>query len=492
MYLAQRKFHVMYSFIISVLPKLASHAREPHLENQAFELLYFCCLACFETKNYAQGFLHINEYCSQRTIPNSPLGGQLLFLMGKLSLNTGLKANAVQYFKKSLEVNPLLWSSQKELNELNKSTEVIDPFSKASLFKGTKTWPSENLRVGAAFERTEDLSNENAVNHEDDFRSILRLKMKAHQLFFRYESLECLKLLEALPSRYMSLSHWGLVLKGRCYFEKSDYKKACAIFENLRKRFPFVLVGLEWYSTCLWHLKKDVELANLSQEVSELDRFASQTWIILGNCFSVQREHESALKFLNRAIQADPFFSYSYTLAGHEHFANEDYEKAISMYRQALSVDDRHYTAWYGLGNVFFRQQKNALAIYHFRKALTINPHSSILRCYLGMALQANGDTVEAFNEYENASSLNPTNLVVQFQKAKLYIATNVLDSAVQLLEEILQSAPKEAVVHFELGCLYKQIDHAHRAVHHLQIALDLNPKDSNMIKPVIDSILKC
>lgn len=40
---------------------------------------------------------------------------------------------------------------------------------------------------------------------------------------------------------------------------------------------------------------------------------------VAGNCFSLQREHEAALRLFTRATQLDPLFTYAHTLAGHEH-----------------------------------------------------------------------------------------------------------------------------------------------------------------------------
>jgi anaphase-promoting complex subunit 3 len=60
---------------------------------------------------------------------------------------------------------------------------------------------------------------------------------------------------------------------------------------------------------------------------------------------SLQKEHEAALKFFQRAIQMDPEFTYAHTLCAHEYVANEDFEKAINMFRRALQSDKRHYTA---------------------------------------------------------------------------------------------------------------------------------------------------
>jgi tetratricopeptide (TPR) repeat protein len=59
------------------------------------------------------------------------------------------------------------------------------------------------------------------------------------------------------------------------------------------------------------------------------------------------QEHETALRYFQRALQLDPTMPYAYTLAGHEYFANEDFEKGITCYRNAIRIDPRHYNAWY-------------------------------------------------------------------------------------------------------------------------------------------------
>jgi len=56
--------------------------------------------------------------------------------------------------------------------------------------------------------------------------------------------------------------------------------------------------------------------------------FEPETWITLANCYSLNQDHESALKFLQRAIQLDPNNAYAYCLTGHEYSAKEEYDKA--------------------------------------------------------------------------------------------------------------------------------------------------------------------
>ena len=92
------------------------------------------------------------------------------------------------------------------------------------------------------------------------------------------------------------------------------------------------------YSTVLWHLKEEVKLSNLAQEVQGIDRLAPQTWCVLGNCFSLQKEHELALKFFQRAIQLDPKYTYAHTLSGHEYFANEDFEEEHELLPRGVKI----------------------------------------------------------------------------------------------------------------------------------------------------------
>lgn len=49
------------------------------------------------------------------------------------------------------------------------------------------------------------------------------------------------------------------------------------------------------------------------------------SFCVLGNCYSLQKEHDKAIQAFERAIQLDPTFAYAYTLLGHECLANEDY-----------------------------------------------------------------------------------------------------------------------------------------------------------------------
>ena len=245
------------------------------------------------------------------------------------------------------------------------------------------------------------------------------------------------------------------------------------------------------------------------------------------SCAPQTQEHDTALKFFQRAIQLQPDLVYAYTLSGHEYAANDDFDKAMACYRSALRIDERHYNAWYGLGNIYYRQEKYDFAEHHLRKALNINPCSSPLYCYLGMALHANQKTLQALEMLTTAISIDPRNPLARFQKAQVLLSTDQYEPALAELKQLVEMAPKEGSIFFVLGKVlgpppwaishqlradsltpldavratrprrvvpaqvYKKLGDQSKAMVHLTRALDLTPKDAQQIKAAILNLEK-
>lgn len=79
-------------------------------------------------------------------------------------------------------------------------------------------------------------------------------------------------------------------------------------FAEVRQLEPQRTELMEIYSTVLWHLHAEVQLSTLAQELVSEDRNSPAAWCATGNLFSAQTEHETAIKFFQRAIQVCFFF----------------------------------------------------------------------------------------------------------------------------------------------------------------------------------------
>lgn len=234
---------------------------------------------------------------------------------------------------------------------------------------------------------------------------------------------------------------------------------------------------MEVFSTILWHQRKDVDLSYLAHDLVDMDRLSPESWCALGNCFSLQRDHDQALKCFKRATQLNPKLAYAFTLQGHEHVSNEEYEKALVSYRCAVAADSRHYNAWYGLGKVFEKMGKYDIAEKHFRTATKINPTNAVLVCCVGMVLEKTKDYKGALGQYNIACEMAPGSALSRFKKARTLMSLRMYPAALKELRILKDIAPDEANVHFLLGKLYKLLKDKRNAIKHFTDALNLDPK---------------
>ena len=62
-------------------------------------------------------------------------------------------------------------------------------------------------------------------------------------------------------------------------------------------------------------------------------------------------------------------------------------------------------------------------------------------------------------------------------------------EEALQLLIELNKKVPKEAPVHIVIGKIYQKLGKKNEALKYFTTALDLDPKDINQVKGMIDRI---
>ncbi|KAL2803015.1 protein bima [Aspergillus granulosus] len=281
---------------------------------------------------------------------------------------------------------------------------------------------------------------------------------------------------------------WVLAQIGRAYYEQAMYAEAEKYFVRVRAMAPSRVEDMEIYSTILWHLKNDVELAYLAHELMEVDRLSPQAWCAVGNSFSHQRDHDQALKCFKRATQVDPHFAYGFTLQGHEYVANEEYDKALDAYRSGISADSRHYNAWYGLGTVYDKMGKLDFAEQHFRNAAKINPTNAVLICCIGLVLEKMNNPKAALVQYSKAVSIAPHSVLARFRKARVLLKLQDLRTAVTELKILKDMAPDEANVHYLLGKAYRSLHDKGNAIKHFTTALNLDPKAAQYIKDAMEA----
>ena len=354
---------------------------------------------------------------------------------------------------------------------------------------GKETRPISNNAANPANVRT--AVNEKAKEHEA-LQWLLDLFLKLGTGYFMLSHYQCQDAIRTFGSIMTSQREtpWVLAQIGRAYYEQASYVEAEKTFARIKTMAPSRLEDTELYSTTLWHLKNDIDLAFLAHEIVDIDRDSPQAWCAVGNSFSLARDHDQALKCFKRATQLDPKFAYAYTLQGHEFVANEEYDKALAAYRSSISAEKRHYNAWYGIGKVYERQGKYKEAEEHYRTAAQINPTNAVIVCCIGMVLEKMKNPKAALVQYSKACELSEKSALCRFKKARVLMALRRYEMALTELRVLKDIAPDEANVHFLLGRVYKVLRQKGSAIRHFTMALNLDPKVNLMVPQSLRFVL--
>lgn len=285
-----------------------------------------------------------------------------------------------------------------------------------------------------------------------------------------------IKLFQEVPPNQLA-SPWVQTMIARGHYELAQYEAAAKIFAEIRKLYPNRTEGMDIYSTCLWHLQREAQLSALAQELVESNRTNPIAWLASGNCFSLHKERETALKFFKRAVQIDPDAAYAHALLGHEYAVAEETDKALVSFRTAVSIDPRNYVAWFGIATVYARQERWKASEVHIRRAISIHPQSGVLRCQLGLAQAAMGKIERALSTLERAVSLDTENPLCRFHRASVLLRAGRPQDALADLEHLKDIAPRESLVYYLLGKVHNKLGNSHLALMHFSWATDLDPK---------------
>lgn len=321
----------------------------------------------------------------------------------------------------------------------------------------------------------------------DGVMTLLRILGQAYSSLRSYDCRTAIEHLLSLSANQFDTS-WVQCLMGLAYFEMNDYKSCVKYFETVHSREPHRLNFMDVYSTALWHLQKEVMLSALAKDLLDTDRNHPVSWCVNGNCFSLHKEHDAAIKFFQRAVQMDPNFYYAYTLLGHEYIATEELDKALSCFWNAVRINPRHYNAWFGMGTIYSKQERYILALMKYSKALAINPRSSVILCHVGIVQHALKQTEKALTTFGNAIVNDPTSALCKFHRGSIYFAIGRHAEALKELEELKEIVPKESSVYYLIGKVHKKLGNTDLALQHFSWASDLDPKGaSNQIKEAFD-----
>ncbi|KAJ1864719.1 Anaphase-promoting complex subunit 8 [Coemansia sp. RSA 2703] len=198
-------------------------------------------------------------------------------------------------------------------------------------------------------------------------------------------------------------SQFVIGLRAVRHYNMREFEEARQLFSLLQRLDPYQLELADIHSNILYVMEDRARLSALAHRCSELDRFRPETCCVIGNYFSLRREHEKAVGYFQRALQLDQNYLAAWTLMGHEYIEMKNTAAAIDAYRHAVDVDDRDYRAWYGLGQTYEMLNMPHYATSYYMRAAALRPYDSRMWCALGNCYELSAQRQQAIECYRRA-----------------------------------------------------------------------------------------
>eukprot|EP01060_Flectonema_neradi_P001833 TRINITY_DN11133_c0_g1_i2.p1 TRINITY_DN11133_c0_g1~~TRINITY_DN11133_c0_g1_i2.p1 ORF type:complete len:561 (+),score=78.23 TRINITY_DN11133_c0_g1_i2:36-1718(+) len=427
----------------------------------------------------------------------------LHYWMGVICTNTKREPTSLDHYGKSVQLFNFNWSSIDRYLSLRPETNFDCVL--AAKNDGSETHGENDLNASSLYAHgahptsqsqmintppTSDLPlPPNAEVIPPQLQRLLLELTKILSACYSFDATAAAQRIYALPPNHRNTGYiLGLLAKAQ--YDDGMYEDAAKSFQKMRSLEPYRLDDkLVYYSSCLWQLRDEKNLAHLAQELIHLDKLSSITQIVLGNTHSVVGEHETAIQFLSRACKIDSLQPYSSTLKGFEHLVLEELEDASQCFRTSLHLDGKHYAAWHGLGTVFMKQERWKEAVVHFERASRINPNPPIMLAYANALMEevSPGCVEKAFSVVNQVLSKYPNHALARLRQGEILLKRGRLNAAKDVAVSLLGTAPREPKINLLLARIYKKLGDRNKALQHFTFALGLKPRDSAAIKLELD-----
>jgi len=262
--------------------------------------------------------------------------------------------------------------------------------------------------------------------------------------------------------------------KGHAKYHARDLDEAQIIFEEVQRRDPYCVEGLDAYSDILLVKEKQAALSNLARKVMRFAKYRPETCCIVGNHYSMKGAHERAVMYFQRALKLDRSYLAAWTLMGHEYVELKNTAAAVEAYRHAVDINPQDYRAWYGLGQTYEILKMPLYSLFYYQKASELRPGDARMWCAVANCHESLGQEEAALRCYRRAEACGDSEGIVLSKLATLscklgeedaaagfykkILSTGGLDGPVDELQQELSQPEVEALIFLARYCLKHQM----------------------------------
>jgi len=206
----------------------------------------------------------------------------------------------------------------------------------------------------------------------------------------------------------------------------------------------------------------------LAQQILQLLQLADE--------LTQKGENESAIDFLQQAVDLDPANVAAYHRLGQVLAKEERLQEAESCLRQALKIDPSNVAAHHALGRVLVSMGMHDEARVAFQRAIELEPANAMSYYELGRALTQMELPDAAEAAIQQAIEIAPANTMIRSAFAQLLVRKERFQEAEVVLRQVIELDPNNPLGYLSLGQVHARMRDYQRAIDYYARAIELQP----------------
>ncbi len=186
----------------------------------------------------------------------------------------------------------------------------------------------------------------------------------------------------------------------------SNFDTAAAMAEKVFTKHPGSANAVDILIPCYLAKGDKGGLHHMASRLQELCPDAARTWLVTGCYYSLAKEYNKALPYLNRAVELEPRNGSALIALGRVHSRLDQSEEAVARFRLAASALSGSPDPLVHLGVEYLKMGDVALAGRYFHKAHGLAPADPTPVYQMGIAAYLSGNLLAAQQHLQAVAEL--------------------------------------------------------------------------------------
>lgn len=424
----------------------------------------------------AESFYNENNFDDAYDIYSSLItlfgsSANLYFNYGNICFKKGLLSEAQAYYRKVLELNAQLINNLKKSSgrdaESNNPAKNIEFKQYLVYFNIGVTY----LNMGKLDFAMEYFEKSLEINPSFDIA-----KEGIGRVFAgRGEKQEAVRYYEDVLKNNEN-NYGILFLLGKMFVELDRPEQAEECYKKCVKISPNSHEAYTEYGKILMHLKNYQEAAKAFKTCIGINKDDSNSHYHLAGCYYQLKEYNKAGLEYEKALELNPGSYNSVFNLGFIHEEKGDTDKAIEYYKAAIVKKLDFVDAYNNLGILFSKQQRHIEAIATYTSGIKACKDNYSLYYNMGIVLFELRRYEDAADVFKRAVEINSKDTDIYYYLGASLTESKKYDEAIKAYSKALNEDMGESEIYYNIASVYALMKKQDIAIDNLKKAIDINP----------------